>query len=32
MKEAEKIKPLEILLADSLSMFEIEKASVTNLH
>jgi hypothetical protein len=31
MKEAEKIKPIEMLLADSLSMFDIEKASVINL-
>jgi len=31
MEEAEKIKPIEMLLADSLSMFDIEKASVINL-
>jgi hypothetical protein len=31
MKEAEKIKPIEMLLADSLSMFDIENASVINL-
>jgi hypothetical protein len=31
MKETEKIKPIELLLADSLSMFDIEKASVINL-
>jgi hypothetical protein len=32
MKEAEKIKPIEELLAGSLSMFDIEKASVINLY